>query len=121
MTELTAWLAGGDLPETVSSLRFDPKSLRDVTPRQRAIYRGTICLILGAGTGTRDFHTQSVITGKLMADEGIDDHHVFPDNYLKGEKGNHPAPGEGLHTQPNAHRPYYEPDDQQASPFGLHG
>lgn len=87
VTELTAWLAGGALPETVSSLRFDPKSLRDVTPRQRAIYRGTICLILGTGTGTRDFHTQSVITGKLMADEGIDDHHVFPDNYLKEKKG----------------------------------
>lgn len=87
VTELTAWLAGGDLPETVSSLRFDPKSLRDVTPRQRAIYRGTICLILGTGTGTRDFHTQSVITGKLMADEGIDDHHIFPDNYLKEKKG----------------------------------
>lgn len=87
VTELTAWLDGGDLPETVSSLRFDPKALRDVTPRQRAIYRGTICLILGTGTGTRDFHTQSVITGKLMADEGIDDHHVFPDNYLKEKKG----------------------------------
>jgi len=85
VTELTAWLAGGDLPETVDSLKFDPKSLRDVTPRQRAIYRGTICLILG--NGTRDFHTQSVITGKLMADEGIDDHHVFSDNYLKEKKG----------------------------------
>jgi hypothetical protein len=87
VTELTAWLAGGDLPETVSSLRFDPKSLRDVTPRQRAIYRGTICLILDTGKGTRDFHTQSVITGKLMADEGIDDHHIFPDNYLREKKG----------------------------------
>lgn len=87
VTELTAWLAGGDLPETVSSLTFDPKSLRNVTPRQRAIYRGTICLILGTGKGTRDFHTQSVITGKLMADERIDDHHIFPDNYLKEKKG----------------------------------
>ena len=75
------------MPETVSSLRFDPRSLRDVTPRQRAVYRGTICLILGTGAGTRDFHTQSVITGKLMTDEGIDDHHVFPANYLKEKKG----------------------------------
>jgi hypothetical protein len=31
----------------------------------------------------RDFHTQSVITGKLMAQEGIDDHHVFPAAYLE--------------------------------------
>lgn len=87
LVELTAWLCGGDLPETVNSLRFDPRSLRDVTPRQRAVYRGTICLILGTGTGTRDFHTQSVITGKLITDEGIDDHHVFPSNYLKEKKG----------------------------------
>lgn len=72
------------MPETISSLKFDPRSLRDVTPRQRAIYRGTICLILG--TGARDFNTQSVITGKLMSDEGIDDHHIFPDNYLKQKK-----------------------------------
>jgi hypothetical protein len=39
-----------------------------------------MCLILSAGA--RDFHTQTVITGRLMADEGIDDHHVFPAAYL---------------------------------------
>ena len=48
--------------EFVKALRFDPKALRDVTPRQRSIYRGTICLILGSATGARDFHTQAVIT-----------------------------------------------------------
>jgi hypothetical protein len=87
VVEMTAWLRGGSLPETVSSLRFDPKSLRDVTPRQRSIYRGMICLILGSGTGARDFHSQAVITGKLMADEGIDDHHIFPANFLEKKKG----------------------------------
>ena len=87
VTELDLWLAGGSLPESVMGVRFDPKSLRDVTPRQRAIYRGTICLVLGSGTGARDFHTQAIITGKLMDQEGIDDHHVFPDNYLKEVKG----------------------------------
>jgi hypothetical protein len=79
--EILPWLSGGNLPESVESFRFDPKALRDVTPRQRAIYRGSICLILVAGT--RDFHTQAVITGKLMAEEGIDDHHVFPAAYLE--------------------------------------
>ncbi len=83
VVEVTAWLNGGTSPETVSSLRFDPKALRDVTPRQRSIYRGTICLILSSGTGVRDFHTQSIITGKLMNDEGIDDHHVFPSKFLE--------------------------------------
>ena len=81
VVEIVPWLTGGDLPESVATFRFDPRALRDVTPRQRAIYRGAICLILGGGA--RDFHTQAVITGKLMAEEGIDDHHVFPAAYLE--------------------------------------
>ncbi|MBK8173477.1 MAG: DUF262 domain-containing protein [Sandaracinaceae bacterium] len=81
VVEIVPWLAEGDAPESVAAFRFDPRALRDVTPRQRAIYRGAICLILGLGA--RDFHTQAVITGKLMADEGIDDHHVFPAAYLE--------------------------------------
>lgn len=85
--ELLDWLAGGTLPETVSAFRFDPKALRDITPRQRSIYRGTICLILGTGTGARDFHTQAVISANLMNEQGIDDHHVFPDDFLQKEKG----------------------------------
>jgi hypothetical protein len=80
--EIVVWFAGGQAPESVRGFRFDPKALRDVTPRQRSIYRGTICLILGAGTGARDFHTQAVITGNLMNEQGIDDHHVFPDDFL---------------------------------------
>jgi hypothetical protein len=80
VTELLSWLAGDQPPETVAAFRFDPRALRDVTPRQRSIYRGTICLILGGGA--RDFHTQAVITGRLMAEQGIDDHHLFPSAYL---------------------------------------
>jgi len=85
--EVIQWLDGGSPPETVTGFRFDPQALRDVTPRQRAIYRGTICLILGCETGARDFHTQAVITSKLMTEQGIDDHHVFPANFLNKKKG----------------------------------
>ena len=81
VAEILPWLSGGDLPECVASFRFDPRTLRDVTPRQRAIYRGVICLILCGGA--RDFHTQAVITAKLMTEEGIDDHHIFPAAYLE--------------------------------------
>ena len=88
VAELDSWLGGGNPPESVKGLRFDPKALRDVTPRQRAIYRGTICLILC--NGARDFHTQNIITSHLMNDEGIDDHHVFPDDFLE-KKGIKPA------------------------------
>jgi len=87
VVELVSWFEGGAMPEAVSGLRFDPKALRDVTPRQRSIYRGVICLILGNGTGARDFHTQAVITGKLMSEEGIDDHHIFPADFLEKQKG----------------------------------
>jgi hypothetical protein len=87
VVDLMTWLSGGSLPETVRAFRFDPKALRDVTPRQRSIYRGAICLILGNGTGARDFHTQAVITGKLMAEQGIDDHHIFPAKFLEKKKG----------------------------------
>ncbi len=87
VTELDQWLDGGALPETVTTARFDPRALRDVTPRQRAIYRGTMCLVIGSGTGARDFHTQALITGQLMQQEGIDDHHIFPDDYLQKHKG----------------------------------
>jgi len=86
-SELVAWLKGGAEPETISSLKFDPSILRNATPRQRAIYRGTICLVLGCAGGARDFHTQSVITGNLIAQEGIDDHHIFPAAYLEKKKG----------------------------------
>lgn len=87
VVDLLDWFSGGALPDSVKTFRFDPKTLRDVTPRQRSIYRGIICLILGNGTGARDFHTQAVITGKLMNEQGIDDHHVFPASYLEKKKG----------------------------------
>lgn len=85
--ELLVWFEGGNPPDSVTTFRFDPNALRDVTPRQRAIYRGTICLIMSAGSGARDFHTQSVITAQLINAEGIDDHHIFPADFLLKVKG----------------------------------
>ncbi len=81
LTELLKWLEGGAEPETVSRLRFDPAMLRDTTPRQRAIYRGVIALILR--TGARDFHKVDKLTSNMILDNHVDDHHIFPDAYLK--------------------------------------
>lgn len=83
VVEVGAWFDGGPVPESIDGFRFDPRTLRDVTPRQRSIYRGTICLTLASGAGAKDFHTQAVITGKLMDEHGIDDHHVFPAAHLE--------------------------------------
>lgn len=87
VTELTDWLLGGKPPESVDVMNFNPQILYDTTPRQRGIYRGVICLILASGMGTRDFHTQAVITSTLMNEQGIDDHHIFPANFLEKQLG----------------------------------
>jgi len=83
VTELKSWLKGGPVPETIKSFNFDSQVLREVTPKQRALYRGTMCLVLGSGSGARDFHSGKLITRTLIETEHIDDHHIFPDNYLK--------------------------------------
>jgi hypothetical protein len=81
VTAMVDWLGGEEVPETIATLRFDSKVMCEATPQQRSIYRGAICLILASGA--RDFHTQAVITGKLINEEGIDDHHVFPAKFLE--------------------------------------
>jgi hypothetical protein len=88
VVEIIPWMSGGEAPDSVSTFRFDPKMLRTVTPRQRSVYRGIICMILGCGA--RDFNTQSVITSTLIATDNIDDHHVFPAAYL--ERNGHKNP-----------------------------
>jgi hypothetical protein len=79
--ELLGWLTGGEPPETVQRFRFDPRVLRDTTPRQRALYRGTICLVLRHGS--RDFYSGAKLTGDLILEHRVDDHHMFPQAYLE--------------------------------------
>ena len=56
VTELELWLENGSTrPETVTSIRFDPRLLRGTTARQKALYRGTIGLIMCSQP--RDFYT----------------------------------------------------------------
>jgi hypothetical protein len=80
LMELRDWTNDGKEPQTVRDFDFDIDLLRQVTPRQRAIYRGVIALILR--NEARDFHTGKRITANLMLDEKIDDHHVFPKGYV---------------------------------------
>ena len=81
VSELTAWFSGGDAPETVRDFSFDPAILRDITPKQRAFYRGCIALILSQNP--RDFHTMKHLTRNLIEENKVDDHHIFPDAYLR--------------------------------------
>ncbi|MFL0773752.1 MAG: DUF262 domain-containing protein [Prochlorococcus sp.] len=84
VAELIPWLSDGASPgpENVRSFRFNPEQLRDVTPRQRALYRATICLILASGDRPLDFHSRAVLSDRLLASNGIDDHHIFPAHHL---------------------------------------
>lgn len=82
--EVKRWISGGKAPQVVTNFSFEPESLRQTTPRQRSIYRGVIALILR--NEARDFHTGKRITVKLILDEKIDDHHVFPQKYLADKK-----------------------------------
>src|SRR5262249_8632780 len=78
--ELKRCLGGGEPPQTVQEFAFNADSLRDTTPRQRALYRGVMALILRHEA--RDFHTGMRITANMMQEEKIDDHHVSPQKYL---------------------------------------
>lgn len=84
--ELLAWLSGGIPPETVREFRFDPRTLRDTTPRQRAVYRGVICLVLSGHP--RDFYSAKPLTNELIIEHQVDDHHIFPVAFLD----KHPVP-----------------------------
>lgn len=79
--ELRAWMAGGAEPESVKGFQFKA-SLREVTPRQRAVYRGAMALILQHGA--LDFFDRGPITTQLIGDfaNPVDDHHVFPQAFL---------------------------------------
>jgi hypothetical protein len=83
--ELIPWLSdpAAPAPENVRQFRFNPEQLRDVTPRQRSLYRATICLILASGNRPLDFHSRAVLNDQLLASSGIDDHHIFPAKFLE--------------------------------------
>lgn len=87
--ELLRWMRGGPLAASVDEFSLRGLNLRDIRPKQRAIYRGTMALILQSGA--LDFHNRGRITAQLIGDRRnpVDDHHVFPRAYL--DERNAPA------------------------------
>lgn len=81
VTELPHWVRdGGPPPESVSLFRFERRTLRETTFRQRQLYKALICLVLSGGP--RDFHTGERLTPELIVERQVDDHHIFPSAYL---------------------------------------
>jgi hypothetical protein len=78
--ELSRWFGGGEPPESIRGFSFEGHTLRETTNRQRALFRGVLILVLR--NGTRDFHRAERITPKLLEEERMDVHHIFPRKFL---------------------------------------
>lgn len=81
ITQFQVWLEGGTPPQSVINFSFDSKDLFTTTTKQRAVYRGLMCLILR--TPSLDFHSAQPISAALIETNHIDDHHIFPKAYLR--------------------------------------
>lgn len=77
---LQAWLRGGSEPEVVSDFAFDPARWREVTVRQRALYRTTIALSMRGSP--LDFHGANPLSKPIIDGHAVDDHHIFPRKFL---------------------------------------
>jgi hypothetical protein len=78
---LKAWLAGGLAPPVVAGFDWDASRWRSVTSRQQGLYRATVALSLTSNP--LDFHTAAPLNHERIRAGKIDDHHVFPQGYLK--------------------------------------
>jgi len=83
--ELDEWLRGGVAPESFSSFSLEQLNPKGVTHRQRPVYRGLLALLIAKGA--KDLTSGKALTGNLMANEGIEDHHVFPKGYVDDNLG----------------------------------
>ena len=80
--ELQKWIfEDGPEPKSVRTLYFNRRTLFETTHQQRALYRGVMAL--SVSKGTQDFHKGERLTYDYLANENVDDHHIFPQAYLK--------------------------------------
>jgi len=79
--ELELWFSNEKVPKTLAGISLVPEDLYEVTPRQRAVYRGVIALILSQNP--RDFQNVMPLNRSLIEKDMVDDHHIFPDAYLR--------------------------------------
>src|SRR5207244_1119105 len=69
--ELLGWLGQkGGQPSALRVFQFDPQRWRDVTYRQRALYRASMALLMRHHP--LDFHSAKPLTKQLIEEEGVD-------------------------------------------------
>lgn len=88
--ELRRWVEGGEPPATVVEFRFERPRLREITPKQQAVYKALMALVIDSGA--RDFHHGQTLTPASIAAQRVDDHHIFPRAYLNPDPGNPAEP-----------------------------
>jgi hypothetical protein len=86
--EVTAWLAGGDEPSTVSETIFRADRLKTMRARLSAAYKGVHVLLMH--TGARDLRSGQPFDHTVFFGENVDVHHIFPKDWAK-KSGHAPA------------------------------
>lgn len=82
--ELSSWLRGTvPPPAVVAEFDFDPARWRQVTVRQRALYRTKMALAMRKSP--LDFHEAKPLNKPVIDGQRVDDHHIFPRNHLHGK------------------------------------
>lgn len=79
--EVPAWLDGGPEPATVSEGVFRADRLSTMRTRLSAAYKGIHALLMRQGA--KDFRSGQGYDITVFFDEGVDIHHIFPEDWCK--------------------------------------
>lgn len=84
VVEVPAWLNGGQQPATVSEGVFRANRLLTMRTRQSAAYKGIHALLMREGA--KDFRSGQGYDLTVFFDEGVDIHHIFPQDWCATQK-----------------------------------
>ncbi len=79
--EVPAWLDGGPEPITVRDGSLRPDRLLTMRTRLSAAYKGLHALLMREGA--KDFRSGQDFNDTIFFDEGVDIHHIFPQDWCK--------------------------------------
>jgi len=81
LPEVLAWLGDGPEPGTINECNFVRNRLLTLRSRNSAAYKGLHALLMQSGAS--DFRTGEAIGDAIYAEEKIDIHHIFPQDWCK--------------------------------------
>jgi hypothetical protein len=84
IVEVPAWLNGGVEPTTVRDGVLRADRLRTMRSRGSAAYKGVHAILMQEGA--RDFRTGQTFDQTVFFDEGVDIHHIFPQDWCASKK-----------------------------------